>query len=555
MHLRNRHSLPALCGFLAALIPVSAYAQGIEVTANAGVVFAFILGFIALSFLLMKLAMGIVNVSLLDTEPISSIESRQPYLPSRGTIVGTLMLLVILFLMSLKTLGGIAPFGGPDGYIRATWFFAGLAVFCIAIQWLWPRSKEYVFAITIGTAVVFAFLCIKKVIFEGSVANDPFFMAIGVVAIFLMWRLLFGPWQPHVKSAVLATFILWIAAHIIWGEAPEERIAHGLAFAAALVPALMWVVLFLRYHTQRLGLAVLMFLSGMLSTAPILFYDVLVRSRIELQFFLFRIVPESFSQSSSAFVSGNLIGLSGLHSTMIATLISFLLVGLIEEFSKYWVLKKSGSDSFRSIDDVMQLSIIVAIGFAFAENILNPSYFNSFVREYLLGMDVDWASFTGNVLGRSILTNMVHIVSTGVLGYFFGLAIFARPYLEDAAQKGRTYFFVKLMHHFFRFPQKTVFRRQMLLLGFILAILLHGFFNFLVTLPDMLPGNPRTLGDLFQAGEGSFLHYIALLLFPSLFYVVGGFWLLTSLFYKEENRKVRGRLVVSDTFVKDQAWS
>jgi hypothetical protein len=58
-----------------------------------------------------------------------------------------------------------------------------------------------------------------------------------------------------------------------------------------------------------------------------------------------------------------------------------------------------------------------------------------------------------------------------------------------------------------------------------------------VTLPDVLPGNPRTLGALFGSSPDSPLHYFSLLLFPSLLYVVGGFWFLTGLFMSRENEK------------------
>jgi hypothetical protein len=107
-------------------------------------------------------------------------------------------------------------------------------------------------------------------------------------------------------------------------------------------------------------------------------------------------------------------------------------------------------------------------------------------------------------------------------------------------------------HHFFGTDRKTVFRRTMIGLGYLLAILLHAMSNFLVSLPDILPGNPRTLGDLFHAPPGSPLQYFALLLFPTLFYVVGGFIVLTTLFLRKENMQEHGRLVQADAFVLEE---
>ena len=76
-----------------------------------------------------------------------------------------------------------------------------------------------------------------------------------------------------------------------------------------------------------------------------------------------------------------------------------------------------------------------------------------------------------------------------------------------------------------------------------------SFFNFLVTLPDVLPGNPRTIGDLLGASPTSMWHSVSLLLVPSIFYVIGGFWLLSALLLREENRKRHGRIVTTDAFV------
>jgi hypothetical protein len=46
------------------------------------------------------------------------------------------------------------------------------------------------------------------------------------------------------------------------------------------------------------------------------------------------------------------------------------------------------------------------------------------------------------------------------------------------------------------------------------------------------------------------LHYFSIILVPSLFYVLGGFWILSELFYRGENNREHGQLVVTDTFVK-----
>jgi RsiW-degrading membrane proteinase PrsW (M82 family) len=304
----------------------------------------------------------------------------------------------------------------------------------------------------------------------------------------------------------------------------------------AIVPAVVWVSLFLKYHAERLPVVLLMFFAGMLSTAPILFYDTLVRRGVELQFFLFTVTPKSFSGSAQAFVAEHLTVDRGVPFAVATSLVTFAFVALIEEASKYWVLTRNARRSFRSIDDVMQLSIVVAIGFSFAENVVNPVYFTTFVRQYLFhGASPDVWGFAGNVLGRSVLTTMVHVLSTGVMGYFFGLAFFAGPYLKERHAQGHAYRLTRWLHALMRVPETSVFRANMLATGFILAVVLHGMFNFIVTVPEMLPGNPDTLGELIGPSSPGFLSNIPFLMVPSLLYVVGGFWLLTMLFLRKEN--------------------
>lgn len=501
-----------------------------------------------------KVWLGVAHVSILGLDADDGHIHRYGAAAKMRAIAFTLLGTAVIVLLSAKTLGQVAPFTGEHGASRAALVFGIVATLWVAAELKWTRAREYAFAFLVGTILTFVLIGFKRSLLDQITHQDPYFMALGLVCVVLLWRLLFGPWPSHIKASVLGTFVFWIAVHMIWVRAPDERVAYLLATLIALIPAVLWCALFLQEHIQRRSLVLLLFFAGMLSTAPILFYDSLVRSGVQLQFFLFRIVPESFTRSSSAFVSGSIAPLSEVRSTLLVTFISFLIVGLIEEVSKYWVTRRSGQAFFSSVDDVMQLSIIAAIGFAFAENVLNPSYFLAFVQQHLLQPDApQWGAFLGNVMGRSILTSMVHILSTGVMGYFLGLAIFADPLLREAEKDGKEYVVAYTIHRMLRMPEKRVFQTQMILTGLFLATVLHGLFNFLVTLPDILPGRPRTLGDLLGAGADSPLHWFALLLIPSLFYVVGGFWILSALFERKESRKERGVLIATDTFVVEEA--
>lgn len=411
------------------------------------------------------------------------------------------------------------------------------------------RPSHLFFATLLGTALSLGLIQTVDMFLQPGTQENPYAMAFAVLLVVLGWKSLFGPWEVQTKLTMLGAFLFWISMHIFGDDSPDQHKVRFIAAGVALIPAVVWCMLFLKYHKERLSTVALLFLAGMLSTVPILFYDTLVRRGVEMQFFLFRIKPESFSQTAQSFVTGQLVEGGSMRSVLLATLLSFVFVGLIEEVSKYWVLSRSAKQLFSSIDEVMELSIIVAIGFAFAENIINPVYFTAFVKNFLLdGASRDIGGFLGNVLGRSVLTSMVHIVSTGVMGYFLGLAIFAEPILAERHEQKRAHRWFCALHRMLRLEEVSVYRVQMLATGLLAAILLHGFFNFLVTLPEILPGNPQSVADLVSGGP-AFLRHIPLLLLPALLYVVGGFWLLTTLFLRKANMIEHGRPIMKQVLV------
>jgi hypothetical protein len=367
------------------------------------------------------------------------------------------------------------------------------------------------------------------------------------------WRFLFGPWQVSVKVTVLGTFLFWVIYAIVRYKTQQELVAVGIAAVTAIIPVGVWCALFLQYHTERRSMIFLAFFAGMLSTVPILFLHELSVRSMTLNFFLFTITPINFQLSSVAFVRESVFrDIGGTSSIILSTFVTYLLVGVIEEISKFWVLQKSGRLFFRSIDDAIQLSIIVAIGFAFAENLANPTYFIGFVEQYILRpASPDFGAFFGNVFGRSVLTMMVHILSTGVLGYFFGLSVFASSLLREQFSKGKMHSMLEMLHRLLSIDTAHIYATTMMGIGLFLSILLHGIFDFIVTLPEVVPGNPTTIGALLQSPSASTLHAVPLTLLPSLLYVIGGFWLLGFLLERAENMKEFGQTIETEVVLQE----
>ncbi len=518
--------------------------------------FLIIIGSIGSALILIRIWTGAMNVKSVDEEPLASVEKRHPYLPKMGAITVSVVIAGLLFMLSLRygKNTSLASFTGSSAFLRTLFVFVAIMSLGLFDTMRWHGSKDrykYFYAFVLSTLVTWILILFKRSFFETGIGHDPFLMALGITCVIIGWKFLFGPWNASIKATVLGTFLFWVSYAILRYETPTHLLATGVAAIIALVPVYIWCRLFLSYHKERLSIVILAFFAGMIATAPILFYNELMLRGIELNFFLFRIVPISFSGSSEQFVADSIFkGTTGATSILLTTLITYLIVGAIEEVSKYWVLRHSSRDFFRSIDDTLQLAIIVAIGFAFAENLVNPTYFVGFVKNYLFeSTSPQWGPLIGAVFGRGILTMMVHILSTGVLGYFFGLAFFASPLLRKQFEDGRTHPIIFAIHRMLNLRTETLYARIQMTFGLLSAIVIHGIFNFIVSLPEVLPGNPSTIGALLGMLPDHALSSVSITLIPSLLYVVGGFWLLAMLFGREEDMKEFGAVVETQSFI------
>ena len=120
---------------------------------------------------------------------------------------------------------------------------------------------------------------------------------------------------------------------------------------------------------------------------------------------------------------------------------SFLIDGLFEELAKYVVFRLGvyRSRHFNQIRDGFIYGMTLGLGFAFSENIL-----------YAILSPNIWSG-TSLILLRGLTTTLIHFLTGGIIGYYWGLLKFDR-------------------RHSRYFP----------LIGFFWAFLLHGFYNSIV---------------------------------------------------------------------------
>ena len=191
----------------------------------------------------------------------------------------------------------------------------------------------------------------------------------------------------------------------------------------ATAPGLIWLFYFLRKdaHPEPRKMILVVFFLGMLSA--------LLAAGLEI---LFQHLP-----------IGDIIFAGGPQSYIFIFLQIVFGVALVEEALKYAVvrLKVLRNSALDEPIDVLLYMIIAALGFATMENILiflSPEMFFYTIEETLT-----LAAF------RFISATFLHALVSGTVGFFLALSFC-----------------------------KIKFKRQLFFLGFAIAVLLHGLYNF-----------------------------------------------------------------------------
>ena len=224
----------------------------------------------------------------------------------------------------------------------------------------------------------------------------------------------------------------------------------------AAIPAIIWGYIYHKKQPEKRRLVVLTFLAGALAVFPILLY------KFSWQFF-----PQFNAFNFADNYETDIIGFSNLTVLPLGILITFMIVGIIEEVMKLLAVKISDDDEIRSIDDSIEFFILAALGFAFIENIL---YFYNI-----------WITQGGHqillpFLFRSSFSTFAHIMFSGILGYYYGVAHFAKPILQEEIRQNRHHW-TKWLHKVFNWRTTKVFYQEKMLEGILIAASLHAIFN------------------------------------------------------------------------------
>lgn len=254
----------------------------------------------------------------------------------------------------------------------------------------------------------------------------------------------------------------------------------------ACVPALLWGYIFYKKNPQDRRLTFLTFSVGALAVFPILLYKA-----------LWSVFPWINAFRIADRYETTLLHISDFVVIPVSVIITFMLVGVIEEVMKMFAVKAVDDDEFMSIDDCMEFFIIAALGFSFTENILY--FYNIWLVHGAHDLIVPF-------IFRSSFSTFAHLMFSGVLGYYYGVAHFAKPILQDHMRQNRTHW-TKAVHKLFGWRTEKVFHEEKLLEGLIFSIVLHALFNIFLEMqftymivPFLIAGY-MTLNHLFNLKE------------------------------------------------------
>lgn len=274
---------------------------------------------------------------------------------------------------------------------------------------------------------------------------------------------------------------------------PEKIVISALL---AVIPAVLWAYIFLQKTPEKESrrMVLITFVAGMFSVAPILAYK-----------YLWQYFPgiNAFIYTNS--VEGNFFAFAGALRIPVSIILTFMLVGVIEEFMKHIVVRMTDDKKLRTIDDAIIFSIIAALGFAFVENTL---YF------FYIWLFQNTENLVISFFFRSVFSTFAHVLFSGMYGYFYGVAHFATPIFQEEIRAKRMWF-TKGLHAVLRLKTQTIFKEEKITEGLIVASALHAVFNILLEM------------------QWTFL------IVP---YLMLGYCLLSYLISKKEHHRVYGRL-------------
>lgn len=233
------------------------------------------------------------------------------------------------------------------------------------------------------------------------------------------------------------------------------QIVAASTFLAAF-PAGVWGYIFYKKQPEDRFHTIATFAIGALAVFPILLYK-----------YLWKFFPGINILAYAKNFENDLIGISGFVAIPLSVIIAFAFIGVIEEVMKQSAVHAVDDNRIRNIDDSIMFSILAALGFSFTENIL---YF------YTIWAKQGPENLLVPFLFRSLFSTFAHILFSAICGYYYGIAHFAKPLLQEELRNNR-FTFWDWYHKVFKFKTAELFHEEKMLEGLTLAVVFHAVYN------------------------------------------------------------------------------
>jgi RsiW-degrading membrane proteinase PrsW (M82 family) len=167
----------------------------------------------------------------------------------------------------------------------------------------------------------------------------------------------------------------------------------------------------------------------------------------------------------------------------------FVIVGLLEEFTKHLCMRFSSEEHIKNMDDALSYAIIVALGFSFVENII-------YLQDFIQKVNPDVAQFGIFYLLRSTVSVIAHFCFSAIFGYFYGLALFSNNIVHNELQQARHSVWHRV-HSMFYLKSSLVYHEQKIMEGLLLSMITHAIFNSYLEFNKVHLILPMVLGMFF----------------------------------------------------------
>jgi RsiW-degrading membrane proteinase PrsW (M82 family) len=152
---------------------------------------------------------------------------------------------------------------------------------------------------------------------------------------------------------------------------------------------------------------------------------------------------------------------------IIHTMIGVILfLAIIEEYVKHLTVRFIDDKKIKDVDDAITLSIVVGLAFSFIETII----YALSIKDMSL------------ILPRALLTMPVHVVASGIFGYYYGLARFASPIIKADSRKKKYQVRFKWFYTLLRMKKSEAYEEEKTAQGLVMATIFHTTANVLFEL-------------------------------------------------------------------------